>query len=204
MITSRQSFRFARSRDCRGGFSLIELLVVIVIVAILIALLLTGLRAARDSARRVSCSSNLRTLGFAVASYSQNNRERLPFATRLVDVRDGQLAPLDVLAAELLIEPPAATANGTRTGPPFVCPADGRLGRMLGTSYRYAPAEYMRIPEIWGDDPQLAVTKFYEAGPEDLALFADLDSFHGRADRPENKQVVLFSQAVRSLSSNQP
>ena len=54
----------------------------------------------------------------------------------------------------------------------------------------------MRIPDIWGDGPQLGVTKFYMAGPEDLGLFGDLDSFHGRAGPPQNMQIVRFSQAV--------
>lgn len=204
MIIVHYKYCGPRKRRHVQGFSLIELLVVVVIVALLIALVLTALGSARASARRVDCYSNLRTLGFAVASYSQNNRDRLPFATRLIDVRDGQLAPLDILAEELRIQPPAATASGVRTGPPFVCPADDTQGPFTGTSYRYGPRELMRIPEIWGDDPQLAVTRIYEIGPEDLPLFADIEAFHGRDGPPENMQVVLFSQAVGSLSASQP
>jgi len=66
-------------RNAKGaGFTLVELLVVIGIIAVLISILLPALGRARESARAVACSSNMRQIGLAVMLYAGNNKNQLP------------------------------------------------------------------------------------------------------------------------------
>ncbi len=119
------------------GFTLVELLVVIAIIGILVGLLLPAVQAAREAARRMQCTNNIRQLGLAVHNYESANR-RLPsgwiannahgepgwgWAAALLPYMEGNNLHSQI-DFRLPIEDPVHAQVRVTVIPTFLCPSD--------------------------------------------------------------------------------
>lgn len=147
----------------RGGFTLVELLVVFAIIAVLIGLLAEAVQKVREAGNRAVCGNNLRQIGIAAHSYHSahshfppgvltrgDSHPYMAWTARLLPYLDQPNAWEEAVAdyaRQLNFSLPVPHANLARIMPIFNCPSDGKV---KGTTYEGTTAAFTHYLGVSG------------------------------------------------------
>ena len=179
-----------------GGFTLVELLVVISIIGILIALLLPAVQAARESARKTQCKSNLRQVGLALDRYVdiQGSYGTYPDALILPSQKtedDTRRSLVDVLAD-------FTEANNKL----WECPSDSRYFNDTSPNYFQAEGlsyEYDAHHAANKTREQILTLHGNERSSGRVWIVYDFEGFHGPEGEDGSRNFLYLDGHVDAL-----
>jgi prepilin-type N-terminal cleavage/methylation domain-containing protein/prepilin-type processing-associated H-X9-DG protein len=186
----------------KGGFTLVELLVVIGIIALLIAILLPALNRVRTAARMVVCQSNLRQIGLAWMTYTHEHRDSWP----LIQIRQTNNVYNDWYSYEkkglhVALSPYLGreiTMQDSDRDSVFVCPErpvtpSGSMNSYAGLFYHFRGR--VVVPMINGQSPRdwrNGAWKYPSAAPVQWCSQRDASSLTAVSWHPSGHRPVLF------------
>lgn len=214
-------------KDCisrRRGFTLIELLVTIAVIGLLIALLLPAVQAAREAARRLECTNNLKQIGIALHSY-HSMHSVLPFGVGMDN--DGPISSKGTLddrrfsAQSLILAQLEQSAVYSQIDfniapfHPFVNAATGDASVIAaaGTnvlngdaakapiSIFLCPSDTDRLTNIWSHNNYRACNGSTWSGRTGNGMFGQITSVRFRDVVDGLSQTAMFSERVKGTAS---
>ena len=211
-------------RQNRGGFTLVELLIVVAIIALLAALLFPVFAKIRERGRQTVCLSNLRQLGLATALYAQDSDDRYPYGGDPGDLQtngwqfseSGKYWPAIQQMQANHQTLPHVMSNYVRDREIWHCPSDNGFdmtGQHEDIPLNAYPSAFQAFGMSYGYTTQLALEgqtitsvrawslnpPYSEHNPADVPLFYDLvGHWHGGAAQSEERLnfVMLDGHAV--------
>ena len=204
----------------RAGFTLVELLVVIAIVGVLLGLLLPAVQAARESARRTQCISNLKQIGIALTRYldQQGDRGKFPEAAILTSVKpfeedDKSTWPLHKILADYgennneIYHCPSD--NGPLDPPDDVIAYDGYIRDydggpyQIGDPYFHNEGTSYEYPSYRLEDRTrqevVATRSGSSIGTHRIWIVYDFESFHGPPSEDGSRNFLYLDGHVDAL-----
>ncbi len=175
--------RALKSRKLNRGFTLVELLVVIAIIGVLVALLLPAVQAAREAARRTTCSNKMRQLALATHNINDTLKALPPLAGNFptgttdrgtvfyfllphIEQKNFYDSTVDAQSrhvASNIVQGSSPQIRGYGVSiPAFLCPSDvsnlNRTVRNPGTLNAWATASYAANALVFVQDASIART----------------------------------------------
>jgi prepilin-type N-terminal cleavage/methylation domain-containing protein len=151
-------------RNRREAFTLVELLVVIAIIGVMVGLLLPAVQAAREAARRMSCSNNLKQIGLAIHMYHDTYNAIPPAYFAQADALVGTAKPASWIVRILPFMEQTAAYEQTDFSTDF--------SNRVGVNRNWRAYHRLIVPTIICPSSPLPVTRLENATAGTVALGA--------------------------------